>query len=166
MLPGSGEDNFQYLLVVRLFNWGVTEYSNYRVFGSICGSIGLVVFMPMFHFCHVTDITIIGLATILLMASRVILGLATDAWMFYLAALVDLLQSCFSPAIRAIMSKCVTPEEIGKIFAILSSAESLVPIISSLIYSNVYLAFADTDYPGAPYFLSVGILSVNLILSM
>lgn len=82
------------------------------------------------------------------------------------AASLCFLFNCFSPAIRGNMSKCVQPDELGKVFAILASAEALVPILASTIYSELYLATKDTDVPGAPYFLSAGFNLVVLIMAL
>ena len=64
------------------------------------------------------------------------------------------------------MSKCVQADELGKVFAILASAESLVPILASSIYSELYLATKDTDVPGAPYFLSAGFYFLVFVSSL
>ena len=41
--------------------------------------------------------------------------------------------------------------------------ESLAPIISAYLYSEVYIATKDTDVPGAPYFMSAG-FSITAVL--
>ena len=85
---------------------------------------------------------------------------------FYSVGTMGILGNCFSSAIRGMMSKCVAPEELGKVFAILASSESLVPIIASTLYSEVYLATQDSSLPGAPYLLSSGFSALVVIMSM
>jgi len=48
--------------------------------------------------------------------------------MLYLASAVDLMGGYSFAASRSIISKCVERHELGKVFAILASLESLVPI--------------------------------------
>ena len=76
------------------------------------------------------------------------------------------LLNCFGPAIRGSMSKCVEPNELGKVFAVLASSESLGSILASTIYSELYLATKDSDVPGAPYFLSAGFNLVVLLMAV
>ena len=79
--------------------------------------------------------------------------------------MVDFLSAAGAPPIRAQISRCVHPDELGKVFAVLSSTEALVPILASTIYSKVYLATVDTAVPGATYFMSAAITCVPLVLS-
>ena len=64
------------------------------------------------------------------------------------------------------ISRSVHPQEFGKIFAIMSSTESVVPMIGSAIYSEVYLATVEGKLPGAVYLMSAAILVVPLFMTM
>lgn len=50
---------------------------------------------------------------------------------------VDFMGHGFAMTIRSIISKCVHPTELGKIYAMLTSTESLVPILASNVYRCV-----------------------------
>ena len=58
------------------------------------------------------------------------------------------------------MTRCVSSEENGKVFAMLASLECLVPIIGSAIFTSLYNATAQLGYPwvGSFYFASSGIV--------
>lgn len=58
--------------------------------------------------------------------------------------------------IRTVMSFIVAPEEMGKIFALLSIIMSLVGLISNLIYPSVYNATIYIN-SGTYNFVSLGI---------
>ena len=47
----------------------------------------------------------------------------------YLGSGIDLMGGYAFSACRSLISKCVESDELGKIFALVSSVESLVPII-------------------------------------
>lgn len=52
------------------------------------------------------------------------------------------------PMGRAVISKTVPPNDIGKIFSLTTSIESLTPLLSAPVYTYVYRATLPW-YPGA-----------------
>ena len=66
------------------------------------------------------------------------------AWAFYLGSLV----SSFSPAatitVRAMSSRCVTEDEVGKLFAVISLMSAVSSSLISAAYQSIYLATIDT----------------------
>ena len=67
--------------------------------------------------------------------------------MFYVSTLVDFGTSVVSPPIRAQITHCVEPKELGKIFAMLASIESLIPIIGTNMYTRIYNSTRELAYP-------------------
>ena len=63
------------------------------------------------------------------------------------------------------MTRCVHPHETGKIFAMLASVESLIPILASNTFTRLYNATSDLQYPwvGSFYFLGAGCILMALI---
>ena len=55
---------------------------------------------------------------------------------------------------RAVLSKIVPDEEIGKIFSMTAGFEAAVPLMSSPLYTLVYNNTIVT-FPGAVYFMTV-----------
>ena len=70
---------------------------------------------PIFHRLRTTDNTVIIISCLSQMAAGVIRGLATEVWHFYASALVDMGTALVSPPIRAQLSHCVEPHELGKV---------------------------------------------------
>lgn len=81
-------------------------------------------------------------------------------------AAVNFTDGCVSPTIRAMMSRCVTPGDLGKVFAILGSTEALVPIIAANIYNPLYQATKDSAVPGAAFLFSASFLLIPLGLTL
>ena len=73
--------------------------------------------------------------------------MSTETWMFYLSTIVDFGTSIVAPPVRAQISQCVEPHELGKIFAMLASVESLIPIIATNMYTRIYNATRELAYP-------------------
>ena len=88
ILPTDGEKSVEYLFFVRIFGWGVSETSAYRTFYSIVTSLGLAIFMPLFHMCGLPDLLILLLVTLTQIAARLVWGFSTEGWMFYIGTYV------------------------------------------------------------------------------
>jgi hypothetical protein len=68
------------------------------------------------------------------LARHIIRGLALQPWLLYLSSGVDIMGGYAFSATRSSISKCVDQDELGKVFAILASMESLVPIGMSQVW--------------------------------
>jgi hypothetical protein len=99
---------------------------------------------------------------VLLFARHVIRGLALYPWLLYLASVVDIMGGYAFSATRSSISKCVDRDELGKVFAILASLESLVPIGMSQAYASLWKATSGLGpyLVGSCYFLSAGLTLV------
>ena len=56
------------------------------------------------------------------------------------------------------MTRCVSSSELGKVFAMLASLESVVPILASALFTSLYNSTIELGYPGQGsfYFASAG----------
>ena len=154
MLPYIGEGVYQFLYVKRIFSWGVSEYSWYKTTASLISSVAMFLLFPLFHRFEVNDNFIIMLSCISQMGASFVRGMATETWIFYISPIVDFGTSIVWPAMRAQITRCVEPHEVGKIFAMLGSVESVIPIIGTNVYTRLYNATRELEYPlpGLPQF--------------
>ena len=65
-------------------------------------------------------------------------GLASEPWIYYLGAFIDLVGSYFHSIVRSMLSCCVSPAELGKVFALLSAFESSIPIPIAQGYTSLF----------------------------
>ena len=168
MMPFIGEGAFQFPYVKRLFSWGVADYSWYLTTCTLISSVAMLVCFPIFHRLRTTDNTVIIISCLSQIAAGVIRGFATEVWHFYASAVVDMGTALVSPPIRAQLSHCVEPHELGKVFAMLASVESAVPIIGTQIYTSLYSATKLLEYPGpgSCYFATCGFILLGMLLTM
>ena len=182
MMPSIGERAYQYLFVKRIFAWAVTDYSWYMTVANLVSSLAMFLLFPLFHRFKINDNFIIMISCTSQIGGALLRGLSTHPWMFYLSTFVDFGTSIVSPPIRAQISHCVEPHELGKIFAMLASIESLIPIIGTNMYTNIYKATRELAYPlpgnmidggtnhgkifaGTCYFVSCVFIGVGLVLT-
>ena len=127
MMPYVGEGAFQFSYVKRLFGWAISEYSWYNTTCSLLSAFAMMVFFPIFHKFNVTDNSVIIVSCISQVSfhqwndsqigAACLRGLATQPWHFYASAGVDMGTALVSPPIRAQLSQCVEPHEVGKVRA-------------------------------------------------
>ena len=184
ILPSTGERAYQFLFVKRLFSWGVSQYSWYNTTASLVSSLAMFILFPIFHRLKINENFIIIISCLSQIGGALTRGLSTKAWIFYFSTAVDFGTSIVSPPIRAQISYCVEPHELGKIFAMLASVESLIPILATNVYTRLYNATRELDYPlpgnskclpsllvipnqtvGSCYFLSCGFILLGLVLT-
>ena len=116
--------------------------------------------MPIFHHFNVNDNIIIVCASVSVITGQVIRALAKTSDMFYASVSVEIFGSLFAGPIRGQMTRCIFPEETGKVFAMLASLECAVPILGSMIFTSIYNATSGLAYPwqGTFYFAGSGCL--------
>ena len=168
MLPMFGEMYCQFMYTKRTFQWKVDTYSYYSMTKTIIESVGMAVLMPLFHYFNVNDNIIIILACTSSLSAQIFRGFATKPWMFFASAGVDFASSIMSAPIRAQMTRCVYPHETGKVFAMLSSVESLVPILASTVFTHLYNATSGLAYPwpGSFYFAGAFCVLMGITTSL
>ena len=137
----------QFMYTKRMFQWGVDTYSYYDMIRTIVCNVGTFIIMPIFHYLNVNDNIIILTSLTSIISSTLVKALAKTETIFLASTLVGAFGHMQSAPIRAQISRCVGPEELGKVFAMLASTESLVPIIASSVFTSLYNATSDLLYP-------------------
>ena len=129
---------------------------------------GILLFMPVFHHFNVNDNIIIVSAAVSVITGQIIRALARTSLVFTVSVTVEIFGSLFAGPIRGQMTRCIFPEETGKVFAMLASLECAVPILASMIFTNVYNATSGAEYPwkGTFYFTSSAMMLPGVILTL
>lgn len=171
-LPFFGEFTISYNYVRTRYSWGIVEYSHYRSICSIIDLVGQGILIPLIGYLNIKDTNIIPFIIVTIITRHIIKGLAFDSWMMYLGSAVDLMGSYAFSAARSATSKCVELHELGKVFALLYSIESLIPIFMTQIYASLWKAtstvpgIGETVWVGSCFFLSAILTCVALFLSL
>ena len=165
MMSRMAEIFCQFMYTKRMFQWEMDTYSYYDMIRTIITNIGTFFIMPIFHYFNVNDNIIILTSLTSLMSSTIVRALAKTETIFYASTLFGMVGHIQSAPIRAQISRCVAPEELGKVFAMLASTESVVPIIASSVFTNLYNATSDLLYPWQAtfYFVEASIMSLGAV---
>ena len=163
MMAYMAEKYCQFMYTKRLFQWEMDTYSYYDMIRTIICTIGTFVIMPVFHYFNINDNIIIIASFLSSMSSILLRAFAKTEQIFYASTLLGVFSTNQSAPIRAQISRCVSPEELGKVFAMLASTECLVPIIASSVFTSLYNQTSDLGYPGQAtfYFVETAIMCIG-----
>lgn len=133
------ERSYTFLYTKYKFHWGVEEFSNFKVFQSTTHIVMLFCGMPlMSKVLKLNDTTIAMIGAYCFASARLFFAFAEVPLVFYVGAGVSSVGPVNGPLIRSMTSKVVPTSERGKVFALLSVCDNAVPLISSVLYSQVY----------------------------
>ncbi|XP_022255399.1 proton-coupled folate transporter-like [Limulus polyphemus] len=159
----SGVMMIGYLYVRKRYNWEVGQYSNVQAGFSVAS---MLVMLPVIHtltkIFKVRDPWLGTMGAASQLAENVLRGLAENEWIYYLSYVVGIPAPTATIAVRSQLSKMVRRDEIGKIFAVVATVESFLPMGGSIFYNLFYRLGLET-YVGIPFFAAAGWLAFPLV---
>uniref|UniRef100_A0A8D8WW50 Proton-coupled folate transporter n=1 Tax=Cacopsylla melanoneura TaxID=428564 RepID=A0A8D8WW50_9HEMI len=156
--PIQGEMSVIYLFTRYKFNWDEVDFSLFSTYSMVTNLLGTMFSVGVFSHLLQIDDALIGVISCM---SKILAGFvyafAATPFVFYLGAIVDIVNGTSFIAMRSIISKMVPPDELGKINSLFGVCEALDPLIYGPMYSAVYRATINT-LPGT-FFLIGGALT-------
>ncbi|XP_013112907.2 proton-coupled folate transporter [Stomoxys calcitrans] len=153
----EGDSNVTYLYVRKQFEWTLKDFSMFnaaRIIVQIFGSVlGMFILRKLLKF-SIISMTMISLASCVLEST--VRATAIYWWELYVGLTLGFMRGIMGPMARAILSHVAPSTEVGKIFALTTSLESLSPLIAAPLYTSVYNATLEF-YPGLFNFISAGL---------
>ena len=86
-------------------------------------------------------------------------------WQVYLASGLQILAFCKFSLVRSLLSKCVEPEEIGKMFSVLAIFSALMPLLANIIFRKLY-SWTLPIFPGAEMVMAASLLTISALLNI
>lgn len=149
-----GTTGVDYLYTKRKFGWTYDQYVHLGLVEVFVGVAGNSVVLPLVSYKLQVDDSVIGfVGSLFKIASLIIKGLAAQPWMLYLSSCVNFPGGLPLIIIRSMMSKIIPSDELGMIFSMLASWESILPLVSHPLCTLVYNATIK-DFPGTVYLMS------------
>ncbi|XP_058828281.1 tetracycline resistance protein, class D-like isoform X2 [Topomyia yanbarensis] len=144
-----GTGTVYFLFLRERFGWTVKEFSFYdatiivfMIIGNLVGVYGVKKYFGLSE----SVLAAIGFCCYAIDSG--IRGVAYQPWHLYLAIVITMMKGIAGPMGRAVISNTAPPNDIGKIFSLTTSIESLTPLISAPVYTYVYKKTLPW-YPGA-----------------
>lgn len=163
-LPMIGEGNVRYLYTRYKFNWQDDMYSYYVASQMATGAFVVIIILPIMNKkLKMNDVDIALLALFARIINELIVAFSSAGWMMFLSS-VTLFGECAGPPLRSLMTKCVDHNEVGKMFTMLAVVESGIPIISGVMYSQVYNATMGIHCCGISFLVTVVVYIMVLMV--
>ena len=166
MFLNEGNFTVFFLFVREKFGWTVHDYALFDSMSILVQMVATIIgIYGLKKLCRLSDPMIAVIASASLVLDGVTKSVAQVPADLYLAIVVSLFKSIGSPMCRSVMASMVANDEVGKLFALITSLESLTPLIASPLYSRLYKATI-TTLPNAFNILSagLGLLSTFIML--
>ncbi|KAL1452654.1 hypothetical protein WDU94_006861 [Cyamophila willieti] len=142
--PISGEFAIIYLYTRFRFNWNEIDYSIFSTVNTFTHLFGTMFSVIIFTKWLKVDDTIVGVISVF---SKIISGLiyafANTPSVFYVGPFAALFSGTSFIAMRSIISKLTSAEELGKVMSAFMLFEAIAPMIYNPMYSAVYKATLD-----------------------
>lgn len=155
--PVHGETTVAYLFVRRKWNWDELEFSIFSTYCVVLNLIGTLVTVGLFSAVlkfHDSAIGMIACASKI--SAALLYAFSTSVPMVCFAPILDMMSGTSFITMRALASKLVANDELGKVNSLFGVGEALMPVVCGPLYSKVYQMTVDT-LPGTFLLLSAGI---------
>ncbi|XP_069173255.1 proton-coupled folate transporter isoform X2 [Procambarus clarkii] len=165
LLRRLGRGAYMYLFTRRVLGWKATEYSKWVTYKNLLAAIGSLVAVPLLsRGLGVSDNYLAILGALASVADYTFYGLVSKnaeflVWIAPAAAL--LVNSCVI-AIRSILSKFVTGDELGKVSSVMGALDGAIAMVIFSLYTAIYHATVHV-FPGAQFFFGA---AANLLMTL
>ncbi|XP_066986954.1 probable peptidoglycan muropeptide transporter SLC46 [Macrobrachium rosenbergii] len=165
LLRRLGRGAYMYLFTRRVLAWKATDYGLWVTYKNFLAALGSLVMVPLLSTgMGISDnyLAILGASASIL--DYILYGLVSvdSYFLVWIAPCVALLVNSCSIAIRSMLSKFVTGDELGKVSAVMGALDGVMPMISFSLYTSVYHATVHT-FPGAQFFFGAG---ANILMTV
>lgn len=154
------------LFLQTKFSWSMTQFTIFSSSKDFLSIIGTFVGIYGLHTkLAVTESVMILVGLISSFSSALVQGLADVDADIYFAGVLRFLSGCVNPMVRSLISKVAQPDEIGKIFSVSVMCQSILLLVGSPLFTEVYNESLST-WPSLYNFVTAGIYFSAIILTI
>ncbi|KAK8743388.1 hypothetical protein OTU49_001419 [Cherax quadricarinatus] len=164
LLRRLGRGAYMYLFTRRVLGWKATEYSKWVTYKNLLAAIGSLVAVPLLsRGLGVSDNILAILGALASVADYTFYGLVSknSEFLVWIAPAAALLVNSCVIAIRSILSKFVTGDELGKVSAVMGALDGAIAMVIFSLYTAIYHATVHV-FPGAQFFFGA---AANLLMT-
>ncbi|XP_067649602.1 lysosomal proton-coupled steroid conjugate and bile acid symporter SLC46A3-like [Haliotis asinina] len=161
----AGEKDVTVLFVQRSpLYWKESWYSyllslNYALMG-----IFLLLFLPVLSSTmKMPDVFIVMIGVGSSLLRSLWAGFCSKTWMVCVSVVIGALTGMTTSALRSLMSKHVGEDELGKMFSLVASGETVSKLIGTILFNNIYAASV-FFFPGFAYLVQALIYFVLFLM--
>ncbi|OTF78292.1 hypothetical protein BLA29_006014 [Euroglyphus maynei] len=150
----------------KVYQFDSKSYANVAAFSKIMPNISLLLSSHILVKClKWKDGTIMAVTFTAGFISQVLIGTFTSAAVYLTALVIGSISGLSSIIMKTEIAKLIPKDEVGKIFSLISTLESLAPFLGTLIFSSIFSASV-SSYPTLIYHVSAAITLLCLIMAL
>ena len=147
----------------KVYGWNATQIATITCISIIVENVGMIcavlLLVRKYKFNDAT-LTIIGIVSFFL--NYDILGAWLSPTGFWVSLVVGSIGHIAAISIRARLSKIVEKDEDGKVFSLLATLESAMPLLASLLFTPIF-KWSISFFPGLVFEIQAFILIIPLL---
>ncbi|XP_066960671.1 lysosomal proton-coupled steroid conjugate and bile acid symporter SLC46A3-like [Macrobrachium rosenbergii] len=164
MIRRVGRGFFMYMFVRQALQWDATDYGYWATYRNLLAALGTLFLIPLLtKLCDIKDTALVLMGSSSIVAEYVCYGLVMNkslAFLLWLGPVAGLISNASIVAFRSLPTKLVGSDEKGRISAVTSAMNGLMPLVGYAIYSPVYYRTVDS-FPSAQFFVG-GSLNLSI----
>ncbi|XP_068222784.1 lysosomal proton-coupled steroid conjugate and bile acid symporter SLC46A3-like [Palaemon carinicauda] len=164
MIRRAARGFFMYMFVRQALQWNATDYGYWTTYRNLLAALGSLFLIPLLtKLCDIKDTTLVVVGSLSMVAEYICYGLVMNKSLFFLLWLgpvAGLISNASTIAFRSMPTKLVGSNEKGRISAVSSAMNGLMPMVGYAVYSPVYYKTVDS-FPSAQFFVGG---SFNLLI--
>ena len=150
----------------KVYRFDSKTYANVTAFSKIMPNIILFISSHVLVKClKWKDGTIFAITFTAALISQILIGTFTNRAVYLAALIIGSIGGLSSIVMKTKIARLIPKDEVGKIFSLISTLESLAPFLGTLIFSTIFSASVST-YPTLIYHAAAAMTLVCLILAL
>eukprot|EP00914_Ancora_sagittata_P001415 GHVO01003687.1.p1 GENE.GHVO01003687.1~~GHVO01003687.1.p1 ORF type:complete len:482 (+),score=17.98 GHVO01003687.1:114-1559(+) len=148
-------------------SWTPTMFGHFSGLNAGLRGVCLLVALPLMKkYARMTDTSIMIIGSVSGVFSLVVFGFSSKTWMVYTIPFLGFFGPSTIISIRGLISTMVEKTELGKIFGVVASVESLSFLLASCLYNYVLYPHTVTTFPGMSFLVGGASMVIPLALSI
>lgn len=144
-------------------SWPTSWFGYLSALDNASMGIVLLVFLPVFsNLLKLNDATISILGMLCASVRFLILAWSRESWMVWVAVVIGSLAGLINSPVRSLLSKLVHENEIGKMFSILGTGETLAKF-TAVVFTSIY-GYTLNIFAGMPFVIAAVLYTVMVLL--
>uniref|UniRef100_A0A6P7FQF7 Proton-coupled folate transporter-like n=1 Tax=Diabrotica virgifera virgifera TaxID=50390 RepID=A0A6P7FQF7_DIAVI len=157
----SGEGNVKTMYLRNVFEWTMSDKNEFTAWASVVGMVGTIGLMfILYKKLKMKEASLVILGFISAIGSSLVFALAKENWHIYITVFIGIFGGMINPMIRTSIAKILPRDDMGKIFSLITVVNSILQMVSGLIYSLLYTKTKSGLYN----YVSIGFDVIALIL--
>lgn len=167
MLRRAARAFFMYSFVSRALGWTATIYTYWSSYRTLVAAAGSLVLVPLLsRFGNINDPLLVVIGSLSLIGEYCCYGFISGmstAFFVWLGPLAGLISNANIIAHKSLATKLVSRTEKGRVSAVMSATQSLMPMVGYAMYAPIYHKTVET-FPEAQYFFSACLAAIILVI--